>query len=105
MPGHIFFLEYSCFRLFVSEERTKLPSVIDHLQGVKLLPYSSVTTDLSELIKSYTDGKLWISKDSSHALVQLVPKERLCSQTSPIQLLKGIKNETEIYGMKMCHVR
>ncbi len=67
--------------------------------------YSQVLSDLNELIKVNNNGKIWISKSSSYALVNLVPKHQLCSQTCPLQLLKGIKNDTEIQGMKNCHVR
>lgn len=94
-----------CFlvRLYVSEERTKLPSLAEHLKDVKLLPYSQVISDLQGLIKNYND-KIWISDFSSQAFVQCVPIGQRCSQISPIQLLKGVKNETEITGMKNCHV-
>lgn len=87
------------------KDRIKIPTIINHLKGVKLFPYGQVKSDLQELITScVNDSKVWISKQSAHALVQLVPKSQLCSLISPIQMLKGIKNTTEITGMRMCQV-
>lgn len=82
----------------------KLSSVLDHLQGVKIFRYSQVKSDLQNLITVYHDSKIWISEQSSHSLVRLVPKSQLCCLPSPIQLLKAIKNDTEIQGMKACQV-
>lgn len=86
------------------EDRIKISLILNHLKGVKLFPYGQVKSDLQELISSCIDSKIWISKQSAHALVQLVPKSQLCSLISPIQMLKGIKNTTEIEGMRMCQV-
>lgn len=94
-----------CSRLYVSEERTKLPSLLKYLEGVKLLPYSQVVEDLQAIIKETKEGKVWISDSSAEAFVQCVPTKRRCGLSSPIQLLKGVKNEVEISGMKACHVR
>ena len=83
----------------------KCANILEHLQGVKLVPYSQVLVDLHQLIKSSCgDNKVWISKQSSHAVAKCVPKSQLCSLVSPIQLLKGIKNDTEIQGMRTAQV-
>ena len=78
---------------------------MEHLQGVKLLPYSQVKEDLTELISSVPNKKIWVSEQSSHSLVQPVPKARLFSGPSPTLLFKGVKNDTEIKGMRACQVR
>ena len=90
-------------RLYLSEERISKLSISDYLQGVNLFPYTQVKVDLQQLITSCQD-KIWIGQQSSHSLAKLVPKSRLCSLPSPIQLLKGIKNDTEIKGMRACQV-
>ena len=84
------------------EDRIKIPTIRNHLKGAKLFPYCQVKSDLQELIS--IGSKIWISKQSAHAFVRLVPKSQLCSLISPIQMLKGIKNTTEIEGMRMCQV-
>lgn len=91
-------------RLYINEARMKLTAVLDHLQGVKLRPYSQLKSDLQELTTLYRSGKIWISEQSSHSLVQVVPKSQLRSSASPIQVLKAVKNETEIQGMRACQV-
>lgn len=82
----------------------QLPAIADYLKGVRLAEYSQVYIEVKQVISACRDGKVWISEDSSHALVRLVLESQLCSRPSPIQLLKGIKNETEIKGMRMCQV-
>lgn len=94
---------FDLFRLYLFEDRITSTTISEHLPGVTLLPYSQMTSDLQELIKN--KGKIWISKQASHALVKCVPKSQLCSLLSPIQLLKSIKNETEIQGMRTCQVK
>lgn len=93
----------SKLRLYIFESRTELAFLRAHLEGVTFLPYSQVIADLKELVTT-SEGKIWISKKSSRALVEHVPRLQLCSLISPIQLLKGIKNDTEIQGMRTCQV-
>ncbi|KAK3854552.1 hypothetical protein Pcinc_038976 [Petrolisthes cinctipes] len=50
-------------------------------------------------------GKVWISNHSSHAVTQLVPRERRLTKLSPVALMKAVKNEVEIKGMEACHIR
>lgn len=88
----------------MSEDRIKLPSLVEHLKGVKLIPYLDVVADLQVLITNAGNGKIWINDLSSQAFVGCVPDGQRCSQLSPIQLLKAIKNETEVLGMRNCHV-
>lgn len=72
--------------------------------GVQTFPYSAVSSHVTELLQSQ-EGKVWVGSHSSQALCKLVPKSRRVKSLSPIQLLKGIKNNTEIEGMRNCHVR
>ena len=92
-----------CGRLYISEERTVLPHLQEFLVGVKLLPYSQVLSDLQELVLQAVDSKVWISDCSSQIFVETVSGHR-CSLLSPLQLLKAVKNSTEISGMRQCHV-
>ena len=96
---------HSVYRLYVSEVRTRLPSLLNSLEGVKLLPYSNVLQDLQDLIKESAGGsKIWISDSSAEVFVRCVSNDQHCGLQSPVQLLKGVKNATEISGMKACHV-
>lgn len=91
-------------RLYISEERTQLPHLQGYLVGVKLLPYSGVIADLRELVQSVGESKVWINDLSSEIFAQCVADDQRCTLLSPIQLLKAVKNSTEICGMKACHV-
>ena len=94
----------SCGRLYVNEERTRLPRLQSYLEGVRLQLYDEVQADLQEMVQTVGDGKVWISDLSSERFVGSVPSNRRCSLLSPILLLKAVKNSTEIAGMKACHV-
>jgi len=93
-----------CCRLYVSEERTRLPRLQNYLERVELFPYDQVLTDLQGMVRSVGEGKVWISDFSSERFVGSVPSNRRCALLSPIQLLKAVKNSTEIAGMRACHV-
>ncbi len=96
-----------CYRLFIREEQLS-PNVLEHLcvgkkGGVKTFPYEAVSSHLSQLVGS-VEGKVWLSGMASHALYSIVPSAKKRDILSPIQLLKAVKNETEIQGMKYSHV-
>lgn len=44
------------------------------------------------------EGKVWITHSSSYAFVSMVAERKLILDTSPIALMKAIKNEVEIEG-------
>ena len=94
-------------RLYIDEAQL-CSDVSDHLctgsseDGVLTFPYSSVSAHFCQLIETQ-EGKIWVDSRSSQALCSLVPKARRIKALSPIQLLKGIKNHTEIEGMKAAH--
>ena len=95
-------------RLYVDEAQLS-SEVTQHLSskdenGVQTFPYSQVSSHVSMLLSSL-EGKVWVGSESSQALCALVPQSRRVKSLSPIQLLKGIKNATEIEGMRNAHVR
>ena len=94
-------------RLYIDEAQLS-SEVTQHLSSedgdaIQTFPYSAVSTHVSKLLESQ-DGKVWVGSESSQALCSLVPKARRVKALSPIQLLKGIKNATEIEGMRNSHV-
>lgn len=72
--------------------------------NVKIKKYDEVFETLEALAKD-TDGKVWISLGSSQSLTELVPKEKRYQDITPINLMKAIKNDVEVEGMRNCHVR
>ncbi|XP_062591961.1 xaa-Pro aminopeptidase 1-like [Saccostrea cucullata] len=95
--------------LFIDEQ--KLDTEIKHhlqLNGVssdlQVMPYDKV----GEVIKTLVDqveGKFWISPKSSVALTHCVDKSRLFAQTSPVAVMKAVKNAKEIQGMRTAHIK
>ncbi|EGC32771.1 hypothetical protein DICPUDRAFT_155235 [Dictyostelium purpureum] len=79
-------------------EKTKshLPS------GIEIHPYDKVF----EYLKEKQQGKkVWVDPRSSMALYNCVSQESLLEKVNPILLMKAIKNETEIQGLKNAHIR
>ncbi|XP_019849652.1 PREDICTED: xaa-Pro aminopeptidase 1-like isoform X1 [Amphimedon queenslandica] len=77
---------------------------IGEVGGVILRPYKEISSDIIQLLSS-TEGKIWINSPSSQGLCSLVPKDRRVNKLSPVPLMKGIKNENEIKGMKQAHIK
>eukprot|EP00731_Ephydatia_muelleri_P035767 Em0158g7a len=94
--------------LFLEVDRLT-PDVTQHLTGgelmVDILPYSTVNSRLSIMLHGNPQWKIWISNKSSYDLTSLVPKQRRVSGLSPIQMLKAVKNEIELQGMRNAQLR
>jgi len=72
--------------------------------GVEVKPYEHFFTELAEK-HSGPEEKPWLPH-SSHAIHAAVKGCRTPhTGCSPVQLAKAVKNETEIAGMRSCHVR
>ncbi|CRL00590.1 CLUMA_CG013850, isoform A [Clunio marinus] len=66
--------------------------------------YDEVFTVFEELAKE-SDGKVWVSLGSSQALTELVPKQKRIQDITPIAVMKAIKNDVEVDGMRNSHIR
>ena len=85
---------------FVDEDRIDV-SVRKHISGaeaVTVLPYAGVQSALEKLAKG--PGKTLVSDKSSYALFNAVPENKRINVPSPVNILKAVKNEVEIQGMK-----
>jgi len=71
---------------------------------VTIRPYGSVFESLKELLNTHT-GKCWIDKQSSYALVSLVPRTRLVDSVNPVRLKKLVKNAVEVQCMRNAHIK
>lgn len=72
---------------------------------VVVRPYNAISSDLADLTNKLSTGKIWISDKSSEALFMTVPKDRRLNDPSPIPLMKSVKNEVEIEGMRSAHIK
>lgn len=97
----------STCRLFV--DGTKLGTdPADHLarSGVTVLPYDAIQDALSELIASEGAPRVWLDPAACNmALRSRVPDAQAIERASPVQLLKAVKNDAELRGIRAAHVR
>ncbi|MBN3297236.1 XPP1 aminopeptidase, partial [Amia calva] len=106
----------SSIRLFIDHRRIADLAVRDHLQldtpgkaelSVQIFAYESIFPELQALCASLDHKeKVWISDKASWALTDVIPKtHRSPIPYTPLCLAKAVKNETEIKGMKMAHIK
>ncbi|KAL1491213.1 hypothetical protein ABEB36_011846 [Hypothenemus hampei] len=68
-------------------------------------PYSRIEEALRDLCLNLS-GFVWFSEFSSYALTHIIPKKHLLlTQTTPIELMKTIKNPVECAGMRNAHCK
>lgn len=105
--------------LYVDE--TKLPSnAKEHLEGVIIRPYDKIFSDITAMVskepqtngatngstESSSKRKYLISTKASWAVSRsLGGEENVDEVRSPVGDAKAIKNETELEGMRQCHIR
>lgn len=98
--------------LYIDDEKLT-PEVKAHLgQDVIIKPYDSIFADAKALSESRKQAageegaKFLLSNKASWALsVNLGGEEQVEEARSPIGDAKAVKNETELKGMRACHVR
>jgi Xaa-Pro aminopeptidase len=88
---------------------TKITSVIlqhfeDNSVNVIIQNYDDILETFEKTVNE-TLGKIWISKDSSYSLTSKVPRLKRIQDTSPVQLMKAVKNKIEAEGFINSHVR
>jgi len=101
--------------LYINDSKLS-PDVKEHLgEAVSIRPYESIFEELEVLSKTTSTQneetpsqpkKFLVSTKASWALQQrLGGEEKVEEARSPIGDAKAIKNETELAGMRACHVR
>ncbi|KAJ2692344.1 hypothetical protein H4218_006363, partial [Coemansia sp. IMI 209128] len=82
-------------------------SVRSHLQGIRTRPYSAIFGELDALSASLVQKKrkLLAGQTASWALVKALGEGNVKVDKSPINMLKSMKNPTELDGMRQCHIR
>ncbi|KAI6230859.1 Xaa-Pro aminopeptidase 1 [Aphelenchoides fujianensis] len=95
--------------LFV-DERKLTADVRKHLEGVRLHPYE----DVIAWIQQHHEGakqtdrqthRVWIPDSTNYAWGKLVAEEHALVAISPVRLMKAVKNEAELAGMRASHIR
>ncbi|KAF9358009.1 hypothetical protein BGX26_002649 [Mortierella sp. AD094] len=93
------------------QDKSVSKEVREHLgSGVQIKPYESVYEDLrifSEKLKGDGDNKkkVLLGTRTNLALSVALGKENTVEARSPVTDAKAIKNDTELEGMRQCHLR
>ncbi|KAK6521696.1 hypothetical protein TWF506_001902 [Arthrobotrys conoides] len=97
--------------LFINP-RQRSSELESHLgEHVQLVDYDNVLTTLTALSENTVDEKaaepqkFLFPANASWALAQALGEKRLEEIRSPVTVAKAIKNETELEGMRQCHIR
>lgn len=73
---------------------------------VEIRSYDLVADFIRSYIAKNSTGRVWISNQSSYALVNLIPESRrIITRVSPVALQKSVKNSVEIGGMRRAHIK
>lgn len=95
--------------LFVDSRKVEEETVKEHLKTVNVMGYDSVFDTLTSLgcfSPELQLSKVWMDPSTANmALKQCVAEPNLFLKSSPIALLKAVKNSTELEGMRNCHLR
>lgn len=88
--------------LYIRDGEPSLRQFFD--ESVELRPYAAFYADLPLLTQSISS--LLIHEDSCNRKIRELVRSRLVvNADSPVNLLKCVKNETELQGFRNCHVR
>ncbi|KAF3926035.1 hypothetical protein ABW20_dc0108527 [Dactylellina cionopaga] len=84
----------------------------DHLGShVEIVEYEQILTSLATFSEATVDEnaaepqKFLFPNNANWALAQSLGEKRLEETRSPVTVAKAIKNETELEGMRQCHIR
>ncbi|XP_076336088.1 xaa-Pro aminopeptidase 1-like isoform X2 [Tachypleus tridentatus] len=84
------------------EEHLKLQD-FDEEKRVHIAEYDTLDSDLPNVLGK--SNKILISPKSSYYVHSIVPQDQKVVEESPIIMMKIVKNEVEIEGMKNAHLR
>lgn len=89
--------------VLITPDEDRLYTLNEEFDGRKTFPYFQIFDDL----KALTKGKILLCKDTaSYSLVKAIPADvEIINGADPAELLKAIKNETEITATKNAHLK
>lgn len=94
--------------LFCDEVKVASSDVKSHLSEANVIvkPYDNIIDYLQSHLNDNSKAKVWIDKTrSNYALSRIVPEKSLLNSQNPITPMKSCKNEAEMEGMRLAHIR
>ena len=93
--------------LFIDER--KVDKVVQEYfteNHVLVRPYDELLTFLQQQLTNQANTKIWIdTKTANAAISESIPAKMKFEKRSPIVMMKAIKNDAELNGMRECHLR
>ncbi|KAJ1816644.1 hypothetical protein LPJ75_001960, partial [Coemansia sp. RSA 2598] len=89
--------------LFVNESKLT-DAVRAHLKGIDIQPYEAIFGNVRAMA-SGDKTKLLAGSSTSWALAQALGDSVKFAKSSPLSMLKALKNSAELNGMRNCHIR
>ncbi|KAK2727428.1 hypothetical protein QYM36_008048 [Artemia franciscana] len=72
---------------------------------VELHAYEELKDFIHSMVGTTDQGQFWFSPFCSQSIVSVIPKSRRLCKTSPITLMKNVKNPVELQGILESHIR
>lgn len=94
--------------LFCHGEKVESTEVQEHLNeaNVVIKSYDDILTYVQTHLDEYPKAKVWIDTTrSNYALSRIIPEKFLINSQNPVTPMKACKNEAEMEGMRLAHIR
>lgn len=94
--------------LFCNEAKVTCDEVKSHLKeaNVVVKPYDDIIEYIQNHLKEASKAKVWIdTARSNYALTRIIPSKNLLNSQNPTTPMKACKNEPEMEGMRVAHIR
>lgn len=94
--------------IFVNDIRLSIEAqtqLIEEKVKYTIYPYEDVNIFLKKIDFNNGKNKVWISNNSSYALHSICHTAVVKTTITPVSLMKLVKNDTEIAGMKTAHIQ
>jgi Xaa-Pro aminopeptidase len=107
IPFNPVFIAYAIVTLnevFLFIDNVKLDEQVKaHLQDVIIKSYSEISVELAT--RSANNEAFLASNKVTYGLIKAINENQILLAVTPVESLKAVKNETEVKGMKACHIR
>eukprot|EP01083_Nonionella_stella_P192388 711188_1 len=78
----------------------------EHLKGIKVAQYDDFLSDLRVMVEKNNECKFWIDpRKCNLAIYNAIPEAQRLEKDDCIEIMKSVKNETEVQGFINSHVR
>uniref|UniRef100_A0A224XLD9 Putative xaa-pro aminopeptidase n=1 Tax=Panstrongylus lignarius TaxID=156445 RepID=A0A224XLD9_9HEMI len=92
--------------LYIDEQKIT-ESIKDHFKQdnlpIEFHSYNSIYSSLESMVNDVK--KVWICRSASFEIYKTFPESKRVCECSPIAVMKAVKNEVEVQGMRNAHIK